>query len=537
MKSRKRRLNTSLPRAEKEPARTPHEPRFQLRAYWDYGPVAVLAGVWLAILFTYASQLAPFGDELEIILPSANYIAGQILTHVKYPSFPFYFYGFVFKITGNLYSLPGAIAAARAANYLLFAANLFLLHTFLRAFFPRIWALMGTLLFTTLPVVAFSAVYVKTEGLLIFQLLVTLLALHRMAAEPNAARWHVLAAVFSALSISTKLSPLPLLLYLANAVYVYRSGTPIRRRSWVFFAAFFTAALLSTWTNLWVFDKVLASWGRDIYFFPGAGPFNSVDGGILTSFPYGRFSSFFTVAMPLALGVTGIFFIGALISRSIPPWILFTFGAGNAVSLIIGLSLTRLRLPHGFTTHVIFFLVAGIAFLTWLAARPSGKHILFNSRLAWVLVAAALGQTLLQATGLTYFADGMSRVGREIRANYEGPYSEKYLLIQYASEFAARPKEPFPYQIKDYESLRERLDIFHPKKLYVFSSYVDNMCKYRNHPTYRDNCAYFFGELLAGKTDYRLERTDEIPWIGYLLLDPEFRYMAFYLFQRSSDTP
>jgi hypothetical protein len=79
--------------------------------------------------------------------------------------------------------------------------------------------------------------------------------------------------------------------------------------------------------------------------------------------------------------------------------------------------------------------------------------------------------------------------------------------------------------------LREHIDRSEPSYVYIFSSYVDNMCKYRGHPVYEDNCS-LFKQMRNGDTAYRLSLRQEIPWRGFLAFDPEYRDMAFYLFQR-----
>jgi len=296
-----------------------------------------------------AFRLESLSDELDIVQPARDYIRGDLYAAVKYPSFVFYFYGFFFRLFGTTNNAVACLHVARIVNYFLFAANLILLHIFLRKYFSKLWALVGSILFTTLPPIAFSAAYVKTEGLLLCQLLCVLLVLGRISASPKELRWHSLAALGAGLSFSTKLSPLPLLLYVANAIYLRFHGSRIAPRAWLLFCGTLFVVILASWTNLWIFDKVIESWRSDIYFLPGAGPFNAVDEGILSGFPYGRFSSFVTVSMPIALGLVGLFFVASIVVGSIPRWIFWVFGGGNLASLAIALGATRLRLPHGFT--------------------------------------------------------------------------------------------------------------------------------------------------------------------------------------------
>ena len=502
------------------------------RSHWDIGIIVVFVLTWLIILCVFALPLEGFTDEYDIVNPARDYLAGQVHEYVKYPSFSFYFFGIFFKLFGTFQNIQDSLHVARIVNYFLFIANILLLHAFLRSHFARLWALVGTILFTTLPWIIFSAMYVKTEGLLLCQLLFVLVVLGKLSDHPNSLRWHALAAIGAALSISTKLSPLPFILYVSNAIYLRFHGTRITTRAILTYAAVLEITVLATWRNLWIFDKVVASWKRDIYFLSGAGPWNALSESELSGFPYGRFSSFLTVTMPMALGLVGLIFLCSLFARSIPRKILWAFGGGNLVSLIIALSTTRLRLPHGFTPHIVFFLVAGISFLAWLGSRKPAGNPIFNSRLAWVLVAACLAQTGWQVVELPSLMSAMSHAKQIIRSR---PLDKSERLIcMYPIEAGKASIRHLSDKMRDPKSLRELISIRNPKELYVYSSYIDNMCKYSTQPTYRENCDFFYKELLPGKTAYRVEREDVIPWNGFFMLDTEFRHMSFFLFTRSS---
>jgi hypothetical protein len=192
-------------------------------------------------------------------------------------------------------------------------------------------------------------------------------------------------------------------------------------------------------------------------------------------------------------------------------------------------------LPHGFTPHIVFFLVAGVSFLAWLGSRRPADHPIFNSRLAWILVAASLSQTAWQTLELPGFISGMSRTAQTARSRAGGRHAD-FFLFMYPNLLTRNLAKVglTPDKMKDFESLREAVALAKPKRLYIFSSYIDNMCKYATQPTYRDNCDFFYKELLPGKTAYRIEREEVIPWKGYLLFDPEFSRMRFFLFSRST---
>ena len=502
------------------------------RSHWDTGLLLVLALVWLTVLLRYAIHFESIGDEYDIIDPARAYISGHIFAQVKYPSFSFYLYGLLFKLFGTLDSREHSLTVARIFNYLLFVGNIFLLHSFLKSHFSRLWSLVGATMFTTLPSVIFSALYVKTEGLLLFQLLAMLRILVCLCCRPNALRWHALAAIGAALAVSTKLSPLPFIIYCTNAIYLRFNGTRISLRALLTFVVVFLACVLATWRNLWIFDQVLAYMKKDSYFLPGAGAWNAVTEGLLSDFPYGRYSSFVAVTMPIALGLIGVFFVCSLVVRSIPSAIFWVFGGGNLLSLLIALTVTRLRLPHGFTPHIVFFFVAGLSFLSWLGLRKPADSRLLNDRLAWVLVAASLSQTGWQMLKLPAFLSAVSRVWETIHARKARDNSGLFPYLRRLD--LAKANELRRLGAKDPESLREFVSLFNPRQLYIYSSYIDNMCKYVMHPTYRDNCNFFYRDLLPGKTTYRLEREDVIPWGGFILIDPEFRHMRYILFTRST---
>jgi hypothetical protein len=502
------------------------------RSRWDTWILVAFSLVCLVLLLSFALPLAPLGDEYDIVHPATAYISGHVHAHVKYPSFSFYFYGLLFKLFGTLPSHEQSLRLARIVNYFIFLGNVFLLHSFLKRHFRRLWALVGAILFATLPGVMFSAMYVKTEGLLLLQLLFVLRVLCTLSDHPESLRWHVLAAIGAALSVSTKLSPLPFLLYLANAIYIRFHGARITSRALLAFGGIFLVSVLATWRNLWIFDDVLAYWKKDAYFLPGAGPWNAVTEGLLAGFPYGRYSSFLTVTMPMGLGLVGLFFLCSLLVRSIPRPIFWVLGGANLLSLVVALNVTRLRLPHGFTPYMTFFLVGGLSFLAWLGSRKPADSRILNHRLAWILVAASLAQTGWQLLECPASLAGIANARKTIQFAKPSDISGLFAYL-YPADLARATARHLSGKIRDPDSLREFLSLANPKQLYVYSSYIDNMCKYTKNPTYRDNCEFFYNELLPGKAAYRLEREDLVPWRGFFLIDPELRRMRFLLFSRS----
>ena len=474
----------------------------RLREWWIG---TALAGP--AALLCYAFGLdAYFGDESLIIAPAIDHMRGVFGTDVMYPSFPFWFYGSFFWLAGTLDSPEGSLAAARVVNAALFGLFTALSYRLLREITPLGHALLGIAMLITMPVITSSAFLVKTENLLLVELVVGLLAIRRIEETPGPLRWHVLAAVCAGLSISTKLNPFAGLLYALQWARLWRmQRTPPLMNAGAF-ALIFLTVVLATWTNLWSFDEIARGWTTTPYWQPNAAPFRAVDEWL--AFPYGRYSSFFSVSLPLGLGwpLLALFAVG-LGMRTQDSWTRDVVGLGSLLYLAVALHGTLLRIPFSF---MVLFLYPVMVVAT---LGPRLRR--------WAAVTTAI----CALYGFWCFTD-VSRAGNigELLSARIEPYTE---AGSHLSLVQPRSSEPEP------RSIRERIEAEHPAVLSVFSSYFENQCKYRNNPLYLDNCAYY-GELLRNEAGY--EVVDEIPYPipgGRLHFDSEIRDATFYVLRRN----
>ena len=411
-----------------------------------------------------------------------NHMRGELDVDVRYPSFPFWLHGAFLWLFGGLDRPEASLGIARVVNATVFGLFAAASYQLLRDIAPRRYALLGVSMLVTMPVVVSSAFLVKTENLLLLELVVALLALRRIEETPDSLRWHVVAAIAAGLGITTKLNPLPALLYLLQWVRLWRTQrAPALRRAGAF-GLVFVAVILGTWTNLWIFDDIVRGWATDPYFQPNAAPFRAVDEWL--AFPYGRYSSFFSVSVPLGLGwpLMGLF-AAALALRTQDAWTRDVVGLGSLLYLVVSLHGTLLRVPFSF----IVLFVYPILVVTSLGPRLG----------RWAVPIAAV----CVLYGVWFFHD-VQRLG-----DIEGALRARTRAVSNTAEplLLVQPRSAEP----DHRSIRARVDAERPVAIAVFSSYFANMCKYRENPLYRENCSYY-EELLRGEAGY--EVVDEIPY-------------------------
>jgi len=126
--------------------------------------------------------------------------------------------------------------------------------------------------------------------------------------------------------------------------------------------------LFVTWTNVWIFPEIVASWRTHIYFDDRVTVARAVDE--LFSFPHGRYSSFFFFVLPGTIGLAcALLWWGSLIFSTISSWTLRVYGIGTALCLLLALNLTLDRGSFGFTPYTIFFIFCTVSFLKLLAAK------------------------------------------------------------------------------------------------------------------------------------------------------------------------
>ena len=179
------------------------------------GPLglALVLAVFAAVVCHAAGLEQPLGDELGIVQPAIEHMRGVFSTQVKYPSFVYWLYGFCFWLLGALDDPDRCMAIARVVNAALLGVYVWLSYVTLRRITPARWQLLATVVVATAPIITTNAFLVKTENLLMVELMVTLYALSRIEEEPEATRWHIIAAIAAALSVTTKISFYAGLLY------------------------------------------------------------------------------------------------------------------------------------------------------------------------------------------------------------------------------------------------------------------------------------------------------------------------------------
>jgi len=339
-----------------------------------------------------------------------------------------------------------------------------------------------------------------------------------MLDEPQRRQWHVIAALGVSAAVTTKLHIFPALIYAAGWLRAYR--TPgVRPARWEA-ATFVGTALVATllvWTNLWIFDEVLASWQDDPYFQPNATTFRAIPG--FRSFPYDRYGSFFVTIMPLSLGAPlALIFFGGLLTwqrqrqgteeRGLAPRadINNVLGVATVFATVLALNGTLLRVPHSFTTLFLWaYYVAAVVFDGLLARgrRPLAAALVVVPLVYGLWVASELNNT---------WAEG------EL-----GPHLEQEGALLLASSHSREP---------DRIPIETTIERSPPPVLVVLNAYFFNMCKYRDHELYAANCAYF-SRLIEGNAGYDL--VEEVPYNipGRILsFDPEIRGARFYVLHR-----
>lgn len=489
-----------------------------LKAKWQ--ALVLLAMCSALVIGVMASGDRPaMSDELDIAEPARSYLAGDIHADVKYPSFPFYFYGAFCAAAGTLDDPSACVRTARFGNALLSALNLLLFYLFAARVFRIGWALVATAMLLSIPSFIWSAFVVKTEALLLCELFVLLLALQRILDDPGRRRWHALAAVAAGLAVSTKVLFYPALLYAINHLFLAHRERRLRIGPALVFASVFLLTVLATWTNLWIFDEVIRSWHGDRYFIPGAAPWTAVDE--TWALLYGRYGSFVSMTMPMSIGLFGVVtFLASVAFRTWTRWLGWVFGIGTLLYLFIALTAMRPRVPHPFTPYFPFMVVASVTFFRWLTRHPLTAGRGAGRALIAFLLLVAFGSYAYSASWMTSFWTGFQRFRQLDEMLYERDDSE---LVTF----------PETYEARSDQTLRDLLATRRPAFVLLYSSFIHNMCKYRTRPIYQDNCA-FFQELLSGDAGYRILETFELPLPGgKSCADAEIRESAFYLFGRA----
>lgn len=479
---------------------------------WVKAALALLA-VAGAFACLWSAPEQPFGDELDLIRPAQEHARGVFQPRVKYPSFSLHLYGLAFRLTGVLDDLDGCLRVARVINATLFGLGILLTYAVARRLISARGALVAALLFCTLPVFVAYAPYVKTEPVLMVETLLAMYAVLRVAESPERLRWHVLAGLCAGLALATKISVFPGLMYVAwLVVNLARQQSPGWRPVAVF-ASVALGSMLVTWSNLWILPEMWEHWQDDPYFQPNAGPFRAVPG--LTAFPWDRYTSFFAMTLPLSVGWPMMVALCWSFRLSVHRGPFgYAIGGAAAVALLMSLQATMLRVPHGFMTLFLWAIITTAVALERLRVSPA----------RWRRVASSVLLASIVAMSVAIQFD-LRKSNPEEEAGLPAMGANS-MLILYAGN-----RQP------DVETIRAQVARNAPQRLVVMSSYLLNMCKYRGHALYEDNCRYY-RSLLAGETPFR--HTADVPMpipLPLLSFDPEIRDARFLVFERDDAEP
>lgn len=493
----------------------------------------IATAMFLAFRFTInALPLQP--DEADVIFgPQWSISRGLPSSAGIYPGFPHLFFSFFSSIFTPFLPNDPIIApwvVSRAVNLVLYGINIALFFLALRHFLPRSWALFGTLVFALSPGVFFSAIFVKTESLLLLGICSALFFGGRLAHDSQKIRWHALLGVCAGLTIAVKFNPFPVLVYL-SALFLGRDRTDLRRM--VSSAGIFAATALAATALMWpgVFDLSGYSAERfkvDIYFENAPSAFRGVDE--LFAFPYGRFSYGLCLILPFAAGpLNYLAALAGLFFSAVPKRVLALWGPASACYLLAALLVTLIR-PAWLFTPAIPAISAGCVLFwkrIWEGFGKKGR------------IAASLGMALVAAVSLYQYPAAAMGINETIKAQAEGLREAARLsgralgrddvllltnsgLAVHQGYAARNPSETV---------LKRR-----PQYIMLLDSYLKNFCKYAKNPGYAAQCAYF-GRLMEGREGYSpvWNRRIDFP-LRSLSPDPEGS-MTVFLLKRNSKAP
>jgi hypothetical protein len=486
-------------------------------AWQRHIPIACLCAATAVGLLGYWRTKPPplVADEWDVVLPALKYIAGHITTDVKYPSFSYYVYGFFIALAGALGDENTALLVARGVSAALFVGNLLLHYACARRYLSPPWATAATAGLVGMPWVLFTGIVVKTEGLQLTAVLLSLLAHQRLDGLVRQRRWFVVAALAAAAGLAIKLNALPLSMMVCHAAFrAWRKDAPFTGAELLIFLAAFTVSLPVFWTNLWVFREIMANtWQADVYFQSGPVVFSSLDSPY--AIPHGRFPSFLLVTLPLSLGYFSLFWIGAATLRSGGVTLHAVFGGATTAVLVAGLLATCMRMPHPFSPYTLYFHLAGWVFVGENIARFSiGRPWL--PRVMGPVLAGLLSAQLVESLKVIDFVQAMAAT--------EAQNAKSQIA---AVAFLPRSKEHLP----------ELVAMHKPDVIYTTTMLFEQLAKYPRSAGYEVDRA-FYADLASGKLPYRLRRRVPFPFpFAFLSLDSQYRNASFVSFERTRDAP
>lgn len=500
---------------------------------------ALLLGIILLaafLAFRFAVNAPPLHpDESDIIFGPGFRAAGGLPSSAGvYPGFPHMFYSFWVRAFSPLLPNEPVIAAwviSRAVNIVLYGINIAIFFLAARCFLGRLTSLFAALVFALSPGVFFSGVYVKTEGLLLFAICLSLWGGARLSKEPGNAFLHALLGCLAGLGVAVKFNPFPALIY-AGALWAGRDGFDfLRVRAKIgLFALAFLASVSLMWPGIFDLSRYsVLRFKAAIYFADAPSAFRSVDE--LFAFPFGRYSYGLCLVLPFSAGpLNCLAALAGLALKSVPKRMLVIWGIFFACYLLFIMTVTLIRPAWMFTPIIPVVAAASGLFVDKLRRGfgTAGKAAAAGAALALVLVsfyqypAAAMG---VDGTVKALF-DG-TREARRLLGPDRGRLRDNMLVLT-NSGLAVQ---------QHYQARRPSAAIIekHPEFILLLDSYAINFCKYRKNPLFASQCA-FFKRLVAGGGGYRVvwSREVDFPW-KFVSFDPETSFTV-YLLRRNNDS-
>lgn len=353
--------------------------------------VILICFIAFYLTYQYSIKIPFFEDSIDIMLPAINHLhGGEYPTHYpynKYPTFPSMFYELFFVITSVFLKLNTAreyFQIGRMINVSLFTVNILLFYLYARSYLNRIWALLACLLLLFSPAVFFSGAVLKTESLLLAEILLCLYSVNRIQKEPDRLIWHVIAAVSCALSVTTKYNVLIFIIYLSgivlsvkkerNDTIIEKITTVLKNKNILIFSSVVTLVILITWPTIWQIQETIKSMSTDIYRLPYPSFMRAVDEWF--SFPYGRYSYSLTTMIPIALGICNyLFALLALGIKLVPRQLLITYGLYSSIYIVVCNSLTLVNPPYMYTPIIPFMIICTVFFMRYFLNQAKKSFI------------------------------------------------------------------------------------------------------------------------------------------------------------------
>jgi hypothetical protein len=182
-------------------------------------PVIAVIGLFGAAIIVMAA-VPPFSRDAVIhhlAIPKLYLEQGGI---VELPQYLFSYYP---QLLDMLYMLPLAAGADYAAKYIHFSFAVFtalLIYLFIRRYLERVWALVGVLLFVTVPVIVRLSVIVYVDLGLVFFSTAALLSVI-LWLEKGHMRWLLAAGISCGLALSVKYNGLLTLFILSGVIPLF----------------------------------------------------------------------------------------------------------------------------------------------------------------------------------------------------------------------------------------------------------------------------------------------------------------------------